>query len=462
MNSEQQLFSRCPIDGRYKQKLDVELGLDSSSFTEYQLIADRVWIEIQYLIQYYDTFIRTEDTPQIPIVPLIERFCDKFSVQDALRIKEIEKTTNHDVKAVEYFIKEELDKMDLSKYKNYVHFGLTSQDINSIAYDYRIRDFVNKDYISIVDRLVEKLYHLRDENIDQVMLSRTHGQPATPTRVGMFFGCYWERLNNQLGVVRRNADSMKTKFGGAVGCFNAHALLHKNEDIEKFADDFVFHTFGLERNRYTSQINSYDGLCNLFYSIIVLNNILLDFSQNMWLYISNGYFTAKAVDGEIGSSTMPHKVNTIRLEQADGSIALSNGIFTSIANKLATSRYQRDISDSILLRTVGEAFSFSLLAVKGILDELSRIGGCNKEVIEGELMQNYVVVAEAIQILLKSYGVEDAYERVSKFTRGRGKLTQQDFHNFIDRLGLVDYRREELKSITPLTYCGITPNESLY
>ena len=457
----EQLYAKSPLDGRYKNKINDITGEDA--FTEFQLIADRVYIEIQYLITFFDEIVApSKNVEKLPILPLINRFCKNFTSDDALRIKEIEKVTNHDVKSVEYFIKEELEKMELTKYSEYVHFGLTSQDINSIAYDYRIKGFINGTYITIVDQLVDRLYCLKNKYINQVMLSRTHGQPATPTRLGMFFGMYWERLNNQLGVVQRCADAMKTKFGGAVGCFNAHALVYKDVDIEAFADGFVLETFGMHRNRYTSQINSYDGICNLLFSTVVLNNILLDFSQNMWLYISNGYFTSKAIDGEIGSSTMPHKVNTIRLENADGTIAISNGMLTAIANKLATSRYQRDISDSFLLRNIGSAFCYSILAVKGIIEELARIGECNKELIEEELMQNFVVVAEGIQILLKSYGVANAYELVSKFTRGKGKLTQYDFAKFIDGLDISAQQKEELKSITPLTYCGIVPNESLY
>ncbi len=446
----QELTAISPIDGRYRNKTK-ELA---TYFSEYALIRYRVLVEIEYFIALCE----------IPL-PNLEDFDKKnfhnlrsiikdFSLADAQRIKDIEKITNHDVKAVEYFIKEKFDEFQLSKYKEFVHFGLTSQDINNTATPLLLKDAIFEVYNPLLQSVVEKIESLAKEWMDIPMLAHTHGQPASPTRLGKEMKVFTERIRKQYDHLQ--AIEWSAKFGGATGNFNAHLVAYPQIDWVSFANQFVNHRLGLMRSQTTTQIEHYDNLAALFDVLKRINTILIDFCRDIWTYISMEYFKQKIKKEEVGSSAMPHKVNPIDFENAEGNLGLANAIYEHLAAKLPISRLQRDLTDSTVLRNVGVPIAHSILALKSIVVGLNKIY-VNEEAIYADLQNNWAVVAEAIQTILRREGYPNAYEVMKELTRGNRAITKTNLHQFINNLDISDKVKEELLAITPFNYTGYKP-----
>ncbi|HPH00156.1 MAG TPA: adenylosuccinate lyase, partial [Tenuifilaceae bacterium] len=377
---------------------------------------------------------------------------EKFAEGDAARIKNIESTTNHDVKAVEYFLREKFDELGFSDYKEFIHFGLTSQDINNTAIPASIRDFMNSCYYPTLSKLLEKLHDLSNEWAEIPMLAHTHGQPASPTRLGKEIRVFAERIEVQLLQLRSIPYS--AKFGGATGNLNAHLVAYPEVDWVAFANGFVENTLGLKRSQTTTQIEHYDNLAALFDCLRRINTILIDLCRDFWAYISMEYFKQRIVEGEVGSSAMPHKVNPIDFENAEGNLGLANAILDHMATKLPISRLQRDLSDSTVLRNVGVPFAHIQIAIQSIVKGLNKLI-INNEVIKNDLETNWMVVAEAIQTILRREGYPNPYEALKKLTRNNKNVTQKDFLTFIDELDIDSRVKTELKSITPFNYLGV-------
>ena len=375
-----------------------------------------------------------------------------FSVKDALKIKEIEATTNHDVKAVEYFIKEALDDLGLSKFREFVHFGLTSQDINNTAVPLSIKEFMETEYMPLIGDLVVKLSEMADEWDEISMLARTHGQPASPTRLGKEIMVFVERIDQQLRQLRHIPYS--AKFGGATGNFNAHNVSYPQNDWREFARDFVSGTLGLEQSWPTTQIEHYDNMAALFDCIKRINNIILDLDRDLWTYISMDYFKQRIKKGEVGSSAMPHKVNPIDFENSEGNLGIANAIFEHLSSKLPVSRLQRDLTDSTVLRNVGVPMGHSVIAIQSTLKGLNKLL-LNQDKIADDLENNWAVVAEAIQNILRRESYPNPYEALKGLTRTNEKINQKLIHEFIEGLDVNDQVKEELKQITPQNYTGI-------
>jgi adenylosuccinate lyase len=375
-----------------------------------------------------------------------------FSEAKALEIKEIERTTNHDVKAVEYYIKNQMDSLGLSDYKEFVHFGLTSQDINNTAIPASFRDAVEGAYIPAVDRIIEKLIEMSRDWKEVPMLARTHGQPASPTRLGKEIYVFVERLDEQLNHLEEIPIS--AKFGGATGNFNAHHVAYPEVDWVQFANDFLYDKLKLTRSLFTTQIEHYDNLAATFDALKRTNTILIDLCRDMWTYVSMDYFTQKTVKGEVGSSAMPHKVNPIDFENAEGNLGIANAIFEHLAAKLPVSRLQRDLTDSTVLRNIGVPFAHTIIAFNSIEKGLGKLM-LNEARLRQDLEANWMVVAEAIQTVLRRERFPEPYEALKALTRGKGTVTQQDIHAFIDTLDISDKVKAELKQISPAGYTGI-------
>ncbi len=443
-----ELFAISPVDGRYWNKVK-EL---SDFFSEYALIKFRVIIEIEYFISLC----------QIPLPQLkdlnkqdfrkIRSIYKKFSEQDAKSIKEIERTTNHDVKAVEYFIKDKFEQLGYGKYKEFVHFGLTSQDINNTAIPYALYKFMYMIYYPQLDELINKLYELAGDWSDITILAHTHGQPASPTKLGKEIEVFIERLQKQLGLLRLIPYS--AKFGGATGNFNAHKVAYPDIDWAEFANSFVNHVLSLERSQLTTQIEHYDNLAALLDNVRRINVILKDLAQDMWLYISMEYLRQKPVKNEVGSSTMPHKVNPIDFENAEGNLGVANALLDFMANKLPVSRLQRDLTDSTVLRNLGVPFAHTIIAMKSLIKGLNKVSP-NQEKIQQDLENNWAVVAEAIQTILRREGYPNPYEKLKELTRTGEKITKEKIHNFIKSLDIPQKIKDELLKITPFNYTGI-------
>jgi adenylosuccinate lyase len=437
-----------PIDGRYRAS---SLPLDSY-FSEFALIRYRILVEVEYFIA-----LCRIPLPQLAGVTeerqeaLRELYKD-FTAEDALRVKEIEKRTNHDVKAVEYIIKEKFDAIGLTAYKEFVHFGLTSQDINNTATPYSIREALREVYYPTIESLIATLRQLATEWEDIPMLARTHGQPASPTRLGKEMMVYVERLEKQVSMLRTTPVS--AKFGGATGNFNAHHAAYPSIDWIEFADSFVNGTLGLSRSVYTTQIEHYDYIAAIFDNLKRVNTILIDLCRDIWSYVSMEYFKQRIKEGEVGSSAMPHKVNPIDFENAEGNLGMANAIFEHLAAKLPISRLQRDLTDSTVLRNTGVPIAHSLIALKSIEKGLSKLL-LNREAIERDLEANQAVVAEGIQTILRRENYPSPYEALKALTRTGGHITREIIAEFIDRLDVSESVKQELRALTPATYTGI-------
>ncbi|MDR0907766.1 MAG: adenylosuccinate lyase [Rikenellaceae bacterium] len=438
-----------PIDGRYRE---ATVPLDEY-FSEYALVRYRVLVEVEYFIALC----------QLPLPQLAgvgeEKFEElraiyrDFTVEDALRVKEIERTTNHDVKAVEYLIKEKMDALGLGAFKEFVHFGLTSQDINNTATPYSIREALREVYYPLVGEVIEKLRAMAAEWRDVPMLARTHGQPASPTRLGKEIMVFVERLEKQVAGVREVA--IPATFGGATGNFNAHHAAYPTVDWVGFADRFVNETLGLARSRYTTQIEHYDNLAALFDGMARVNTILIDLCRDVWSYVSAEYFTQRIKAGEVGSSAMPHKVNPIDFENAEGNLGMANAIFGHLSAKLPVSRLQRDLTDSTVLRNTGVPMAHTVIAMKSILKGLGKLI-VNRSAIERDLEDNWAVVAEGIQTILRREMYPSPYEALKALTRTGGHITREVIAEFIEGLEVSEAVKAELRALSPATYTGIT------
>jgi len=437
-----------PVDGRYA-KATREL---SAYFSEAALIKFRVYVEIEYFIA-----LASIPLPQLEKFPAehfdaLRSIYINFSDEDALRIKEIESVTNHDVKAVEYFIKEVFDSLELQEYKEFIHFGLTSQDINNTAIPHSLKLAVEECYLPSVNELIDKLKGLASDWADIPMLAHTHGQPASPTRLGKEIYVFVERLEAQLEQLK--AIPFSAKFGGATGNFNAHHIAYPTIDWKEFANDFVNNQLHLNRSQYTTQIEHYDNFaahCDVFKRI---NNIILDLDRDMWMYIMMNYFGQKIKAGEVGSSAMPHKVNPIDFENSEGNLGIANALFEHLAAKLPVSRLQRDLTDSTVLRNVGVPIAHSLIAVKSTLKGLGKLL-LNRTVIEGHLNENWAVAAEAIQTILRREGYPNPYEALKELTRTNERVSASTISAFVSTLNVSEDVKDEIRKISPLTYVGI-------
>ena len=442
------LTAVSPIDGRYHNKTkDLQ-----KFFSEFGLIKYRVLIEIQYFIDLSKLKIKgLEDFPQNRFDELKSIF-ENFDENDALWIKETEKVTNHDVKAVEYFLKEKMNQLGLNKYVEFIHFGLTSQDINNTSVPLSLKDGLNEVYYPLLNQLIKQLKSFQIEWMNIPMLAKTHGQPASPTRLGKEIQVFSERLEIQLEQLKKI--DFSAKFGGATGNFNAHFVAYPDLDWVEFANNFVNQTLGLKRSQTTTQIEHYDNLAALFDALKRINTIILDLNRDLWTYISMDYFKQKLKEGEIGSSAMPHKVNPIDFENSEGNIGIANALFEHLSAKLPVSRLQRDLTDSTVLRTIGVPIAHTIIALQSTLNGLSKLL-LNQPKLEEDLENNWAVVAEAIQTILRREGFEKPYEALKGLTRKNEKVTKESVHEFIDSLSVDQLLKNELKKISPLNYTGI-------
>ncbi len=437
-----------PIDGRYASKTH-SLG---AFFSEEALIKYRVQIEIEYFIALVEL-----DIPQLSgfdrsLFSELQNIYLNFSTEDAIRIKEIEKTTNHDVKAVEYFIKERFDDLSLKKYKEFIHFGLTSQDINNTATPLLLKDAMNEVYVPLFFELKDRLKSLAQDWADIPMLARTHGQPASPTRLGKEIEVFVVRLEEQFNLL--NDIKSAAKFGGATGNFNAHAVAYPNVDWKGFAQQFVSEKLGLHHSFPTTQIEHYDHMAALFDCLKRINTIILDLDRDIWTYVSMDYFKQKIKKGEIGSSAMPHKVNPIDFENSEGNLGIANALFEHLSAKLPISRLQRDLTDSTVLRNIGVPMAHTVIAIQSTLKGLDKLL-LNEDRIRKDLEDNWAVVAEAIQTILRREAYPNAYEALKSLTRTNKAIDKQSISKFIDTLDVSDEIKNELRAINPSNYTGI-------
>lgn len=442
------LTAISPIDGRYRSKVD---GL-ALYFSEYALIRYRVLVEIEYFIALCNLPLPQLTNVSPTSFEQLKDIYRNFQLEDAERIKEIESVTNHDVKAVEYFIKDQFDKLGLSEYKEFIHFGLTSQDINNTAVPLSLKDAIHAIYYPLLEELIELLEGFSEDWRDVSMLAKTHGQPASPTRLGKEVKVFVERLNKQLALLKNIP--LSAKFGGATGNFNAHNAAYPSIDWVNFGNHFVNDVLGLDREQYTTQISNYDNLAATFDNLKRINTILVDLSRDFWMYVMMDYFKQKINKGEVGSSAMPHKVNPIDFENAEGNLGIANAIFEHLSSKLPVSRLQRDLTDSTVLRNIGVPLSHSVLSIKSLQKGLGKLL-LNKEAIDRDLENNWAVVAEGIQTILRREGYPNPYEALKELTRTNQKITGASIAAFIDSLNVSYVVKDELKSLTPQSYTGI-------
>lgn len=442
------LTAISPIDGRYRNKVENLWQY----FSEYALIKYRVFVETEYFVALCELPLpQLSEVTEAQIEQLREIHKD-FSEESALRVKEIERTTNHDVKAVEYFLKEKFDAIGLGKFKEFIHFGLTSQDANNTALPLSIHHALNEEYYPLIQQLTDKLEELAGQWQEIPMLAKTHGQPASPTKLGKEMRVFTERIQVQLEQLR--AIPCYAKFGGATGNFNAHKVAYPDVDWQQFANDFCKKKLGLERSQYTTQIAHYDNYAAIFDAMKRINNIVLDLNRDMWSYISMNYFRQKIKKGEVGSSTMPHKVNPIDFENSEGNIGIANAGFEQLSSKLPVSRLQRDLTDSTVTRFIGVPFGHSVVALKATLQGLGKLL-LNRQVIDKDLNENWTVVSEAIQTILRREFFPNPYEALKDLTRKNEVINKQIIHQFIDQLNISEKVKKELKEITPHNYTGI-------
>jgi adenylosuccinate lyase len=437
-----------PIDGRYASKTkDLQ-----DYFSEFALIKYRVWVEVQYFKALcHIPLPQLVDFPKDKLAGL-DAIVANFSTENAQQIKDIEKVTNHDVKAVEYFIKGEFDKLGLEQYKEFIHFALTSQDINNTSQPRMLKDAISSVYLPELNAIIEHLKTLAIEWKAIPMLARTHGQPASPTMLGKELLVFVERLEVQKAHLE--GLPFKAKFGGATGNFNAHHVAYPQINWVDFANHFVTDYLELDRSQYTTQIQHYDNMGAIFHVLLRIDTILIDLCRDMWTYISMEYFKQKVVKGEVGSSAMPHKVNPIDFENAEGNFGLANAILGHLAEKLPVSRLQRDLTDSTVLRNMGVPFGHIVIAFKSVQKGLSKLL-LNKQQFHDDLGKNWAVVAEAIQNILRREGYPKPYEALKELTRGKASIEEQDIKSFIELLSVTEAIKDELRAITPWNYVGV-------
>lgn len=440
-----------PIDGRYAKKVE-EL---TEYFSELALIKYRVRMEIEYFVWLSTLGLKNFPAFSQPSKEQLRRIYREFSTEDGREVKRIERTTNHDVKAVEYFIKEKVKKLSLNVDVNncieYIHFGLTSQDINNTAFPLMIKEALDNEIIPLLDKLLASLWQLKHDCKDIPMLARTHGQPASPTTVSKEIAVFIDRLAIQIKLIK--SYKMQVKFGGATGNFNAHKLTFPALVWPDLASHFLHKHFFLHRLETTTQIAHYDHLATLFHNFSRINTILIDFARDIWTYISMDYFKQKVIAGEVGSSAMPHKVNPIDFENAEGNFGVANALFQFLANKLPISRLQRDLTDSTVLRNVGVPMAHTMIAIKSLLKGNDKLI-VNTAKISADLNSNWAVLAEAIQSILRREAYPKPYEALKELTRGKHQITKEDIHTFIHNLDVDSSIKEELLAITPQNYIG--------
>ena len=443
------LTAVSPIDGRYRGKTEKL----AEYFSEYALIRYRIRVEIEYFITLCELPLPQLADFDHANFDALRDIYRKFTEDGAARVKEIEKVTNHDVKAVEYYIKEQIDKIgDFEKYKEFIHFGLTSQDINNTSVPLSIKEALNDVYVPQLRELVDQLQTYAEEWKDVPMLAKTHGQPASPTRLGKEIMVFVYRLNKQIEMLE--ACPMTAKFGGATGNFNAHHVAYPEYDWREFGNKFVSGKLGLEREQYTTQISNYDCLGAVFDAMRRINTIIIDLDRDIWMYISMEYFKQKIKAGEVGSSAMPHKVNPIDFENSEGNMGMANAVLQFLAQKLPVSRLQRDLTDSTVLRNVGVPMGHGVIAIQSTLKGLRKLI-LNEEKINADLDNTWAVVAEAIQTILRREAYPHPYEALKALTRTNKKMTEETIHEFIKELNVSDAVKAELMAITPHSYTGI-------
>lgn len=442
------LTAISPVDGRYRSKTS---GLDNY-FSEFALIRYRVKVEVEYFMA-----LCRLPLPQLADVPadtlkVLPKIYTDFSVADAMRIKEHESVTNHDVKAVEYFLKERFDTLGLAPWKEFIHFGLTSQDINNTSVPMSVKDAIHEVYLPLLDSLTDALEARAEEWKDVAMLAKTHGQPASPTRLGKELEVYVYRLRQQRQLL---CDTPVTgKFGGATGNFNAHHAAYPEFDWRAFGNAFLSENLGIGREQWTTQISNYDNLAALFDALRRINTIILDLDRDIWMYVSAEYFKQKIKAGEVGSSAMPHKVNPIDFENSEGNIGIANAIYAHLSQKLPVSRLQRDLTDSTVLRNIGVPMAHSVIAIHSTLKGLGKLL-LNADAIARDLDKAWAVVAEGIQTILRREGYPHPYETLKQLTRTNAQVTEESIETFIDTLDVTDEVRAQLKALSPSTYTGI-------
>lgn len=442
------LTAISPIDGRYRSKT-YEL---SEYFSEYALIKYRVLVEVEYFIALCEIPLPQLKGVNKTVFQQLKDIVNNFSESDAQHIKDIEKITNHDVKAVEYFLKEKFDELHLQEYKEFIHFGLTSQDINNTSVPLSLKDALNNVYYPMLDGLIAKLEQDANSWMNIPMLAKTHGQPASPTRLGKEIMVFVSRLKGQLELLK--AIPVSAKFGGATGNYNAHNVAYPQYDWKVFGNKFVSEKLGLKREEWTTQISNYDNLAALFDALKRIDTIMIDLNRDFWQYISMEYFKQKIKEGEIGSSAMPHKVNPIDFENAEGNLGIANAILEHLASKLPVSRLQRDLTDSTVLRNIGVPLGHIVIAVQSTLKGLDKLL-LNESIIYKDLENNWAVVAEAIQTILRREGYPKPYEALKSLTRTNEAITAKSIADFIETLNVDDAVKEELRKITPQTYVGV-------
>lgn len=443
------LTAISPVDGRYRSKSEPL----EYFFSEFGLIRYRIRVEVEYLITLAAKGVDEKLPPfSDEQTEKLRELYNSITVHEAQKVKDIELRTNHDVKAIEYFIKDALDDLGLAQYKEYVHFGLTSQDVNNTAVPLSIKESLDTIVLPTLEKLVLQLKKMSEDWKDIPMLARTHGQPASPTRLGKEIHVFIERLEKQIELL--DTIPYSAKFGGATGNFNAHLVAFPEHDWKEFADHFVNEVLGLNRSQTTTQIEHYDNMAALFDNLKRINTIIKDLDQDMWIYISMDYFKQTIKEGEVGSSAMPHKVNPIDFENAEGNIGIANAIYEHLSSKLPVSRLQRDLTDSTVLRNVGVPIAHSLIAIQSTLKGLHKLE-LNKAKIEKDLEDNWAVVAEAIQTILRSIGYPEPYEALKSLTRKNEKITAQKITEFIDSLKVDDTIKKRMKEISPSNYTGV-------
>ena len=443
------LTAVSPIDGRYRSKTESL----ADYFSEYALIRYRVRVEIEYFITLCELPLPQLESFNSALFEQLRDIYRNFDEASAARVKEIESITNHDVKAVEYFIKEEFDKIGgLDDYKEFIHFGLTSQDINNTSVPLSVKEALEEVFYPQVEELIAQLKEYAEAWKDVPMLAKTHGQPASPTRLGKEVEVYVYRLSEQLATLRNC--KMTAKFGGATGNFNAHHVAYPQHDWRAFGNRFVSEKLGLEREQWTTQISNYDHLGSVFDAIRRINTIIIDLDRDFWMYISMEYFKQKIKAGEVGSSAMPHKVNPIDFENSEGNLGIANAILQFLAQKLPVSRLQRDLTDSTVLRNVGVPLGHSVIAIQSTLKGLRKLI-LNEEKLREDLESTWAVVAEAIQTILRREAYPHPYEALKALTRTNEKMTEETIHAFVQTLNVSDSVKAELMAITPYNYTGI-------
>lgn len=443
------LTAISPIDGRYRSKTEAL----ADYFSEYALIRYRIRVEIEYFITLCELPLPQLKPFDHSLFPRLRDIYLKFDEKGAQRVKDIEKITNHDVKAVEYYIKEQFDAIGgLDSFKEFVHFGLTSQDINNTSVPLALKEALHKVFYPQVEELIAQLQAYADEWKDVPMLAKTHGQPASPTRLGKEIMVYVYRLTEQLNTLK--AEKITAKFGGATGNFNAHHVAYPDYDWRAFGNRFVSEKLGLEREQYTTQISNYDYLAAIFDGIRRINTIIIDLDRDFWMYISMDYFKQKIKPGEVGSSAMPHKVNPIDYENSEGNLGMANAVLTFLSMKLPISRLQRDLTDSTVLRNIGVPLGHSIIAIQSTLKGLRKLI-LHEEKIDADLDNTWAVVAEAIQTILRREGYPHPYEALKQLTRTNKTMTEETIHDFINTLNVKPEVKQELLAITPHNYTGI-------